>query len=180
MTLKFICFPLPSTRPAPEHLSFPLGSPLLCFILTWARADQTFSSRFFSSSSPPSAAEALQLISRFQCFMYNAAGPFIKVKMSVRAEGRPEVQGQRDLTAERGEGLSDRGLTKISLFITSTDNVETCWSCWYFAPISVSITGFLSFMYNFCFIMVERVCPYVRRAHIYFGKMSRKQWNQFK
>lgn len=104
MTLKFICFPLPSTRPAPEHLSFPLGSPLLCFILTWARADQTFSSRFFSSSSPPSAAEALQLVSRFQCFMYNAAGPFIKVKMSVRAEGRPEVQGQRDLTAERGGG----------------------------------------------------------------------------
>lgn len=104
MILNFICFSLPSTHPAPEHLSFPLGSPLLCFILTWVKADQTFSSCFFSSFSPSGAAEALQLIFHFQCFMYNAAGPFIKVKMSVRAEGRPEVQSQRDPTAERGRG----------------------------------------------------------------------------
>lgn len=46
--------------------------------------------------------------------MFNAAGPFIKVEKSVRAEGRPEVQSRREAVWNR--------LTKyISLFIYLSD-----------------------------------------------------------
>lgn len=55
----------------------------------------------------------LQLIFHFQCFMFNAAGLFIKVKMSVEAEGRPEAQSQRR------RGCLTVFSPKISLFVAA-------------------------------------------------------------
>lgn len=54
--------------------------------------------------------------------MYNAAVPFIKVRMSVKAErGRPEVQGRgspEGADSSEEEALCDRSLTQIRLRAT--------------------------------------------------------------
>lgn len=54
-----------------------------------------------------------------QCFMFNAAGPSIKVKRTVRAEGRPEVQRVR-ASWQLGGGVETRWVSTFCTSVRST------------------------------------------------------------
>lgn len=140
-TPKITTFPLISfsiLSPRDLLTSFPFGSPFILTVvsptfiwiryllplsfpsdITCAKADQSFSvCFFFSSFCPSSAAEGLHLIFHFYYFMYNAVGPFIKVKKCLseqRAGQRFRIKKKHWGVGQLRDELSDLHWTKISL-----------------------------------------------------------------
>lgn len=153
---KVICSPLPSVPPAPEHLSFPLGSPLACIILPqislgWEQIKPLAP----VSPPPPPWAPPVQLrpcrsysISSVSCIMQHVPSS----KWKCLSEQRFRVRGIWQLS--RGGAVWPRFNQNKPLYYYEYSQPADSQ---YFAPIFSIYSWILGFHIQYCFIMVEKV-----------------------